>query len=292
MIDFLKYRYVCMASSIALLVVGIAAYAIKGGFQYHIDFVGGTELRITFDKQLPISQLRSALSEKGWQDPVIQSVGINEQDFLVRVASMSGEGVEEKFTKDMSEAIPDNKLTIKTIDWVGAEVGKDITWNAFQAVFYSMLILLLYIAMRYRFKYAVGAVAALAHDVFMVLIIFLLLGEQISVNVLGALLAILGYSLNDTIVIYSRIRENVDKIKGMTEAEIVNLSINQTLSRTLLTSFATLLAVMSVFLLGGESLRGFSLAMLIGIVFGTYSSIYIASPIMLAVSGSSKENRA
>jgi len=142
---------------------------------------------------------------------------------------------------------------------------------------------LLYVAIRSKYRFAVGAVVAIAHDMLVVLAAFALLREQISVHVLAAILAILGYSLNDTIVIFSRVRENMIKVKGASEWEIVNLSLNQTLRRTLLTSFSTLLAVGSIFFLGGDVLHGFSLAMLIGIVFGTYSSIYIASPVMLAI---------
>ena len=290
MFDFLKYRYVCAFFSVFFLVVGVAAYVIRGGFRYHIDFAGGTEVRIAFEKPLPIAQLRTTLSEKGWKDPVIQSLGSDGKEFLIVVAGQAGNAIEERFVKDVTSTITDNPMTIRNIDWVGAEVGKDIQWNAFLAVILSLLILLLYIALRYRYKYAVGAVAALAHDVLMVLVFFVVFGEQISLNVLAALLAILGYSLNDTIVIFSRIRENFEKVKGMSEYDITNLSINQTLTRTLLTSFSTLLAVLSIFLLGGEPLRGFSLAMLIGIVFGTYSSIYIASPIMLALGSSQTKN--
>ncbi len=174
-------------------------------------------------------------------------------------------------------------MIVRNVEWVGAEVGKDIKWNALISVILSLLLIMLYVAVRSRYRYAVGAVVAIAHDMLAVLIYFLIFGEPISLHVLAAVLAILGYSLNDTIVIFSRIRENFAKMKGVSEEEIVNRSINQTLSRTLLTSFSTLLAVGSIFLFGGEALHGFSLAMLIGIVVGTYSSVYIASPVMLAL---------
>jgi len=290
MINFLKYRYICAATSVALLGAGIIGYAMRGGFRYHIDFAGGTELRVAFDKSISTAQLRAVMKTKGWEDPVIQSVGTSGAEFLVRVSGTTG-GVEERFLKDCAEAIPDNRVVVRNVEWVGSEVGKDIQWNAVKSVIISLLLILLYVAIRSRYRYAVGAVVAIIHDMLAVLIYFLLFQEQLSLHVLAAVLAILGYSLNDTIVIFSRIRENFKKIKGMPEVDIVNLSINQTLRRTLLTSFSTLLAVGSIFILGGEALRGFSLAMLIGIVAGTYSSVYIASPVMLALGTSERVAR-
>ena len=174
-------------------------------------------------------------------------------------------------------------MAVDSIDLVGAAVGKDMQKNAIIAVLLSLLLILLYVSVRSKYEYALGAVAALMHDVLAVLVFLLLFGQPISLPVLAALLAILGYSLNDTIVVFSRIRENFKKMQGAPALQVVNTSLNQILKRTLLTSFSTLLAVGSFFLLGGETLRGFSFAMLIGIFVGTYSSIYIASPVMLAV---------
>ena len=282
MIDFLKYRHVCLAISTVFLITGITAYFIKGGFNYHIDFAGGTELRVSFAQSLPTARLRSALNKKGWKDPVIQSIGTDKKSFLIRVADVQ-ENIEKRFVVDIKNALPDNHVVVDHVDWVGAEVGKNIQWDALKAVLLSLLLILLYVSIRSRYRYAIGAVVAIAHDMIAVLIVFLLFGEQLSLYVLAAILAILGYSLNDTIVIFSRIRENLKKMKGISEKEIVNISINQTLRRTILTSFSTFLTVGSIFLLGGQALRGFSLAMLIGIVVGTYSSVYIASPVMLAL---------
>lgn len=203
---------------------------------------------------------------------------------MIRV-KQEGKGLEEQFKAVTQENIIDNAATVDHISWVGAEVGGDIKHDAFLALLLSFLVILLYIALRSQFRFAVGAIAALAHDVLAVMTVVLVCNEQMSLNVLAALLMTLGYSINDTIVIFSRIQENFVKLKGRSEEEIVNLSINQTLRRTLLTSLTTFLAVASIYLLGGEALKGFSLAMLVGIVAGTYSSVYIASPVMLAIGG-------
>ena len=282
MINFLRYRYVCLAFSIMSLLAGAVAYIYHGGFNYHIDFVGGTELQVTFEKQITGQELRTVLTSAGWQDPVVQSLGGNGTQFLIRV-KQEGKTLEERFLKAVEEKIDDNKVTIDNIAWVGAEVGTDIKWDATVAMLLALLGILLYVALRSQYRFGVGAVVALAHDIFIVLTVLLLLNEQISLNVLAALLTTLGYSINDTIVIFSRIQENFALLKNKSEEEIVNISINQTLRRTLLTSLTTFLAVFALYLLGGEALKGFSLSMLVGIVAGTYSSIYIASPVMLAI---------
>lgn len=291
-IDFLKYRYFCLALSILFLLVGVVAYFVKGGFKYHIDFAGGAEIRVSFQDPIAIASFRSTLNKKGWEDSVIQSVGVSGKDFIVKVGVErveNIEGLENKFSADVKDAIPENKMNIENIEWIGAEVGKDMQWNAIKAVLLSLFILLLYIAIRYRYSFAMGAVVALMHDILAVMVTILLLEEPISLTVLAAILAILGYSLNDTIVIFSRIRENFKNMRGASEMDIINTSINQTFKRTLLTSFSTLLAVGAILILGGETLYSFALVMLLGIIFGTYSSIYIASPIVVAL-GVSKQS--
>lgn len=285
--DFLKYRYVWLAVSVIYLVIGLAAYFIKGGFNYHIDFTGGAELRVSFEKELDTADLRSVLSSRGWKDAVIQNVGSTNREFIIRVGALTAD-TESKIKNDLQEGVSGNKATIDNIQWVSAEVGKDITWNALVAVALSLLILLLYIAVRFEFRFGIGAVAAMVHDILAILVFLIITGEPVSLHVLASVLAVLGYSINDTIVIFSRIRENFAKMRGVSEEEIANLSINQTLSRTLLTSGATLLSVLAILVLGGETLWGLALVMFVGIVVGTYSSIYIASPVMLAAKKSSK----
>jgi preprotein translocase subunit SecF len=288
MIDFLKYRYFFYALSFGLLAVGGVAFFAKG-FNYSVDFTGGSELRLSFEKQIEIGALRNALASKGWKDATIQSIGATGKSFLVQVGSSDKENIGDKIVQEIKAAFPDNQLTLDSIDWVGPEVGRDIKVNALVSLILSLLVLLLYISIRSKYRFAVGAIASLMHDLLVILTYFLVFQEQVSIHFLAAVLTVLGYSINDTIVIFSRIKENLVKMKGVAEEEIVNVSINQTLRRTILTSFATLLTVAAIFIFGGESLRVFSLTMLIGIFVGTYSSIYIASPVMLAF-GSSKDD--
>lgn len=285
--NFLKYRFVCLAISVLIFAVGVSSYIARGGFSYHIDFTGGVELKLSFDKSLSSSDVRKSIADNGWNDAVIQEVRSGKNSFLIKVSTLD-EKLEDKMKAGFAKSFPGNKVSVDNIEWVGAEVGKDTKWNAFKAVFLSLIILLLYIAIRSEFSFGVGAVMALVHDVLMVLVFLLLCNEPVSLHVLASVLAVLGYSLNDTIVIYSRIRENIKKLPGASEYDIVNLSINQTLKRTILTSVSTFLSVLAILTLGGEALRGLSLVLLLGIVVGTYSSIYIASACMLAVKGSKK----
>lgn len=286
-IDFLKYRYVWLGISMLYLLIGAIAYGIKGGFRYHIDFTGGTELRVSFEQPLNIGTVRDVMALKGWKDAIIQSVGASDRDFLIRISEVAT-GVDETVKNALNEGISTNKARIEGVQAVGAEVGKDTTKNAIYALLLCLLVLLLYIALRSEFRFGVGAVASLMHDVLAVMVFLLLIEEPISLDVLASVLAILGYSLHDTIVIFSRIKENFKKMKGASEYDIANLSINQTLKRTLLTSFATLLAVTSILVLGGEKLHGLTIVLFIGIIVGTYSSIYIASPVMLLLKGKNK----
>lgn len=280
--DFLKYRYFWLVISVLYFVVGAAAYVMKGGFAYHIDFTGGTELHISFEKPEDIGKIRGVISDSGWKDSVIQSVGASERQFLIRIGTITDD-TEAKITRAVTQAIPENKMHVDSIQWVGAEAGSDTTQNAIIGVLLSLIILLLYIAARFEFRFGIGAVISLVHDVLAVMVFILLTGEPISLHVLGSILAVLGYSLNDTIVIFARIRENLLKHTGTSEYQLFNLSINQTLKRTLLTSGATALSALALVIWGGEALRGLSVVLLVGIIVGTYSSIYIASPATLAI---------
>jgi preprotein translocase subunit SecF len=285
--DFLKYRFISVAFSVVLMFVGVITYVVKGGFSYHIDFTGGAEIRILFEKPVKISELRDVIGKKGWKDAIIQDIETGKKEFIIKIKDLDT-GLENKIKTVLAEKFSDNTVKINSVDWVGAEVGTDTKWNAIKAVILSLIVLLLYIAIRSEFRFAVGAVSALLHDVLMVLVFLLFTGELISLHVLASVLAVLGYSLNDTIVIFSRIRENLKKMKGMSDYDVVNLSINQTLKRTILTSVSTFLSVLAILILGGEALRGLSIILALGIVVGTYSSIYIASAGMLAINSPEK----
>jgi preprotein translocase subunit SecF len=281
MIDFLKYRNLCYLGSVLVVVLGIAAYAIRGGFRYHIDFTGGSEVRIAFAQPIDAAKLRTCAAEGGWHDAIIQSLGSN-TEFLVNLMDNTP-GIGERFGEAVKKSFPGQDFQIRSVTQVGPQAGAEVSYSAMKAVALALLFLLLYIGLRYRYAYAVGAIAALLHDLVVVLALIAAFAEPFSLNILAGILTMLGYSNNDTIVVFSRIKENALLHKGMSHYDLVNLSINQTLRRTLLVSFAMFMCAMSLYLFGGESLHGFSVVMLIAIVFGTYSSIFIASPVMLAL---------
>ncbi len=289
--DFLKFRFAWLIFSVVLLVAGLGYYFFVSGFKYHIDFTGGAEIRISFAKPVDAGTLRGVMSKEGWKDSVIQNVGKAGTEFLVRVGALDST-LEDKVKAALRTNIPDNEAAISNIDVIGAEVGKDTKWNAIKAIILSLLILMLYIAIRSQFKFGMGAVLSLIHDILVIMVFILVTGEPISLHILASILAVIGYSMNDTIVIFSRIQENFKKYAGtsVSEYDLVNLSINQTLVRTTLTSFATLLSVLSILLLGGETLRGLALIMFVGIIIGTFSSIFIASPSMLWASSRMKKS--
>jgi len=277
-IDFLKYRHFGFIFSVSLLLIGFVTYIAFQGFEYHIDFTGGTEIRVTFDEAVKTGDLRDAVA----RGAVIQSIGDNGRSFLIRIGTTDTD-IEKKVKKSLSDAFGQNKIRVDSIELVGAEVGKDTQSNAIKAVLLALILLLAYIAIRSEFRFGLGATMALMHDVLMVLVFLLLTQLQVSLHVLAAVLAVLGYSLNDTIVIFSKIRKNMKQYRGFSEYDIVNLSINQMLTRTILTSVSTFLSVLAIFLLGGETLRSLSLIMGVGVLVGTYSSVYIASAGMLAL---------
>lgn len=279
MINFLKYRYLCLVFSIAIFATGAYFYVVRGGFSYSIDFTGGSELRIAFETPQDIAEVRRVLSEESWQDLIVQNLE-GSSEFIVRVDDVS-EFVESKVTGALSKAFGDSAFKVVSVEKVGPEAGSEIRYNAIISVILTLIGLAFYMAFRQRYAYALGAVAALAHDVLVILTYYLVMNEPISLNVLTGILSVLGYSVNDTVIVFCRIRDNLGLSKKMSGEEIVNLSLNQTLSRTLLTSFTTFLTMVSLFFLGGPVLKSFSVTMMLGIFFGTYSSIYIASTVML-----------
>lgn len=287
MIDFLKYRWLCAAFSVAIFVGFIGTYIYKlqtrgEAFIYSVDFTGGTQVLLRFSKPVTSTQVIGILDAHGLQGAMTREFSPTE--ILVRIKAFENDakGLAERIKVILEESLPETQIEILQIDSVGVGVGESLRWKSIQAVVVALLLMLLYIWWRFwSFSYAVGNVLSLFHDAVVILAFFLIFDYEISLNVIGAILAVLGYSINDTIVIFSRIRDNVKKMRNVPIEKIVNISINETLRRTLLTSFATCLVVLALLLFGGETLRTLSLALLIGMVFGTYSSIYIASPIML-----------
>lgn len=287
MIDFLKYRVACAIYSVCLVAAFVGAYIYKTNtrgeaFTYSIDFTGGTQVLLKFDKPISSAQLKDVVEKAGWPGAVTRD--FSQQEVLIRVKEVvsDAKGLGERIRAAVASAMPGVTVNMEKTESVGAGVGSSLRYNSAKAIIIGLILMLLYIAFRFwSFAFAFGAVIALFHDSIVMLAAFLFLDKEISINVIGAILAVLGYSINDTIVIFAQIRENIKKMPGVPLYDVVNTSINQTLRRTILTSFSTTLTVLSMFLLGGEVLKDFSLCLLVGIVFGTYSSIYIASPVMM-----------
>jgi len=266
-----------------LILIGFVSIFFHKGIKYGIDFTGGTSLQIKFEKQMDAGVLRNSLSDIGFGNAEIKRIGLpSENEFIIRVEQME-EGadasllMEQELTKDF----PDNKYDIRAVTEIGPKIGSELRRAAIFAVLFSLFGILIYISWRFEFKYAVGAVIALFHDVLITLGIFSLLDYEISLAVVAAFLTIVGYSLNDTIVVFDRIRENLKILRRETFENLINVSINQTLSRTIITSFTTLLVVFILFIMGGEVIHNFAFALIIGVLIGTYSSIYVASPVII-----------
>lgn len=295
MVNFLKYRKVTALSSLALMVafVGVAIYRqqTRGSvYSYSVDFTGGTQVLLGFGQDVEGSQVKQIITDSGWPNASIREFGKTE--VLVRVKEFEDDmiGLGERIKDSIQQAMPDNTVEILQTESVGAGVGADLRGKSMYAMAVALILMLLYIAMRFwSFAFAAGAIVALIHDAIIMLAIFLFLDREISINFIAAVLTVLGYSINDTIVIFSQIREFMKKRKGVSLEEVVNDSLNYTLRRTMLTSISTGLPVLVMLIFGGEALQDFSLALLIGIVFGTYSSVYIASPIMMLLQP--KENQ-
>jgi preprotein translocase subunit SecF len=287
MIDFLKYRLVCGIFSLVLFGIFIYTYVHNkqtrgSAFSYSVEFVGGTQILLKFAQPVSSNQVKEILEDAGLSG--VTTRDFSDREIVVRVKEVSTEvhGLSEKIQTILHEKLPDNPSEILKTDSISQSIGEALSKNSMVGIVIALILMLLYISFRFwSFAYAIGAVVALFHDAFVMLLFFLLFDKDISNNAIMAILAVLGYSINDTIVIFARIRDNVRLMPNKSIEEIVNLSINQTLRRTILTSFATALVVVALLVLGGETIRDLSAALLIGIVFGTYSSIYIASPVML-----------
>lgn len=288
-IDFLRYRAISFIFSTVVIAAGIVSYVMHGGFRYSVDFTGGSQVLFRFEQPVKGSDIKKAM-----EDAHFESVSIREfsdREILVRVQEFSRDprGLAGKMEETFQKSFAGNKCTILETNAVGPAVGRAFRTVALYAILISLFAILVYIGLRtLSLGYALGAVVAIFHDALVVLAIFSLFNLEISINVIGAILAVLGYSINDTIVIFSRIREEFGRGRHSSPAEVVNKSINYTLRRTLLTSLSTCIAVATLLFVGGEALRNLSLALLVGIVFGTYSSIYIASPVMLLLRRLSK----
>ena len=278
-IDFLGKRRICYAFSVLLFVACLVVFVKKGSNSYGVEFTGGQSQEYLFEKAMDIDSLRSALKEAGLTEVGIQQVRENPRQVIIRTSQETSDIVQKEFKK----RFPNDKFDVLRLEKIGPTVGKDLKKKAVLALAYSLLGILIYVAFRFRnFDFAVGGIVALLHDVVFTAGFLILMGKQIDLLIVTALLTIAGYSMSDTIVIFDRIREmmRVKYKSGMTE--VINIAVNQTLSRTLMSSTVTLLVVVAMYLWGGTILNAFALALLFGFIIGTYSSIFIASPIVLA----------
>jgi preprotein translocase subunit SecF len=280
-INFIGNRNIALIFSGILTLTSIVSLAVNG-LKMGIDFTGGTLIEIGYQKPADLTVLRNTLDASGFDDATVQNFG-SSKDVLIRLKPHEGLSSADLSTKVL-EAI--NKTTtepasIRRVEFVGPQVGDDLAEDGFLALLYSTICILIYIAWRFEWKFSVGAVLATVHDVIVTLGVFSILGLEFDLTVLAAVLALIGYSLNDTIVVYDRIRENFRLMRNKSTEEIMNISVNVTLSRTIMTSLTVILVLLSLFFLGGEVLRGFSIVLLFGVFFGTYSSIFIASPMAL-----------
>ena len=280
-INFIGNRNIAMTFSGILMVLSIISLSTRG-LQMGIDFTGGTLIEVGYQKSADLTVLRNTLDTEGFNDATVQNFG-TAKDVLIRLKPHDGVSSADLSTKVL-EAI--NKTTtepasVRRVEFVGPQVGDDLAEDGFLALLYSTIGILIYIAWRFEWKFSTGAVIATLHDVIVTLGLFSVLGLEFDLTVLAAVLALIGYSLNDTIVVYDRIRENFRLFRNTSTEEIMNISVNVTLSRTIMTSLTVILVLVSLFFLGGEIIHNFSIVLLFGVFFGTYSSIFIASPMAL-----------
>jgi preprotein translocase subunit SecF len=288
-IDFVKAIGIC--STVSGLLVLIALFLIlTKGFNYGIDFAGGAEVQVRFARPVAAQEIRDFTEQTGVRNAVVQQFGTGDSnEYLIRTDAKVGKNDKET-NENLQASLKALQAGLKTkwpdaeirrVDTVGPQVGNQLKRNGILAMFYSLLCILIYIGLRFDYKFAPGAVICLFHDAIITLGIFSLMGKEVNVTILAAILAIIGYSLNDTIVIFDRIRETLAHHKGRPLGELINRSINDTLQRTILTSLTTFLACLSLYLFAGGVVTDFGFAMMIGIAIGTYSSIYVASPFIL-----------
>lgn len=283
-IDFIGLRRTAFAISAVLVLVGLAAFVMvsMGKANMSVDFTGGTSLQIRFDKAVTIANVRQALSSGGLKDVQIQQVSGTSGEFFVKTKASDRreERTQDQISRVLSNSFQ-NKFSILSTNMVGPSVGESLKRNAIIAIVVALACIIVYIAWRFTFVFGVAATIATFHDVLAVLGIFYVLGREMNILFITALLTIAGYSLTDTVVVFDRIRENKGKMKSRDDfGGVINVSINEVLSRTLITSLTTLLAIGAILALGGEVLFDFSFALFIGVLVGTYSSIFVASPLI------------
>ncbi|AZZ97009.1 protein translocase subunit SecF [Pseudoalteromonas sp. R3] len=287
-IRFMAARKVSMAFSALLILASIFSLAYKG-MNMGLDFTGGTAVEVGFSQPADLPKVRSTLAESGFPDASVTLFG-SSQDVLVRLAprdDVKAEILGNQLVDALKQV--DSNVEMRRIEFVGPSVGEDLKEQGGLAMLTALLCILIYVAFRFEWRFAVGAVAALFHDVILTMGLFSLLGLEFDLTILAAILAVIGYSLNDTIVVSDRIRENFRKVRIDDTLEIIDISLTQTLNRTLVTSITTILVLIALFVWGGQTIHGFATALLFGVFIGTYSSVYVASSVAVTM-GVSKED--
>jgi preprotein translocase subunit SecF len=290
-IDFMGKKYIAFAISGVLTLIGLFATVQvgRGAANLGIDFAGGTAVQIKFEKQASLDSIRGLISQAGLKDVELQELP-TENKILIMVKKEEERlgGFSDKIVGLLEKGLPGNRITVDSVSEIGPKVGKKLRVDALWAVLASAAGILIYVGWRFQFRFSVGATVATFHDVFAVMGIFYLMGREINLILVTALLTIAGYSLTDTVVVFDRIRENLRFALKEPVEKVINRSINEVLSRTIVTSLTVFLSSLALFFTGGEVLHDFALAMLIGIIIGTYSSVFVASPIVLLWGGSGK----
>ena len=286
--NFMGMRKVTSIVSALLIIFSVFTLSYQG-LNLGIDFTGGTLVEVGYPEAVNLDKLRQSFSDSEFNDVAIQYFG-SAKEILIRIPPQQGLNSADVSSKLLNLLSSNNfSAEMRRVEFVGPQVGEELREDGGLAMLYALLCIMVYIAFRFQMRFSVGAVSALIHDVIITLGFFSITRFSFDLTILAALLAVIGYSLNDTIVVFDRVRENFRKIRDKTPVEVFNISLNQTLSRTLMTSFTTLLVLTALFLLGGEIIHGFSMALIFGVLIGTYSSIYIASPVTLML-GIKKED--
>ncbi len=286
--NFMGMRKVTSIVSALLIIFSISTLSYQG-LNLGVDFTGGTLVEVGYPEAVNLDKLRQSFSDSEFNDVAIQYFG-SAKEILIRIPAQQGLNSADVSSK-LLDLLSSNNFSaeMRRVEFVGPQVGEELREDGGLAMLYALLCIMVYIAFRFQMRFSVGAVSALIHDVIITLGFFSITRFNFDLTILAALLAVIGYSLNDTIVVFDRVRENFRKIRDKTPIDVFNISLNQTLSRTLMTSFTTLLVLIALFFLGGEIIHGFSMALIFGVLIGTYSSIYIASPVTLML-GIKKED--
>lgn len=287
--DFMSKRKITMIFSVVLILISIGSLATRG-LNFGLDFTGGTLIELGYSQPVDLTVVRSTLDSSGFPEAVAQHFG-TARDILIRIAPQEGKTNADISSTVMTalRGVEEGEVSMRRVEFVGPQVGEELANDGSLAMIYALICILIYVGFRFEYRLAIGSVAALIHDVIITMGAFSLFQLDFDLTVLASILAVIGYSLNDTIVVFDRIRENFRKMRKGSSVDVVNASLNQTLSRTMMTSITTLLVLTALFIVGGELIHGFATALIIGVVIGTYSSIYVASASALGM-GISKED--